>query len=434
MLSASETDRTTVEARPRAEAEQLLEDNLQLKRHKLEEASTCDGVVKLIKRYDRDRHATLEELNAGLAGIISRRKKLRRESHIRDDWEAEVVALQAQVHADGPRYKRLRNIKQKIAADLERDKQQVKQRQAPVGETTAPRPPHSVSVTPLELEFWDNGKVDANDTSLADLKALELGDQTKEAITHLRVLKKGRRELQKNTKRPANYWSRAYREIAGRGHKVLFFLCERLNIHVIDPPLEDAAAEDTKVRRHDFVTTVRSHDAKHGDVVFESECKAAFRYFPRVGATWKATEPPVAKALRESEINEDVHATRPGLAKILRMCTYISAFNLKKVKNGEKCVMRYVDEKKVSLCPRNDENVCIRDRDGNAVLRLLRWKGEAEEVNQVATQLAKFEDADDLGIDKYVGERARRAASYSTSTRPSCDSLVACPSFDGPSS
>ena len=143
MLSASETDRTTVEARPRAEAEQLLEDNLQLKRHKLEEASTCDGVVKLIKRYDRDRHATLEELNAGLAGIISRRKKLRRESHIRDDWEAEVVALQAQVHADGPRYKRLRNIKQKIAADLERDKQQVKQRQAPVGETTAPRPPHT---------------------------------------------------------------------------------------------------------------------------------------------------------------------------------------------------------------------------------------------------------------------------------------------------
>ena len=96
MLSASETDRTTVEARPRAEAEQLLEDNLQLKRHKLEEARTCDGVVKLIKRYDRDRHATLDELNAGLEGIISRRKKLRRESHIRDDWEAEVVALQAQ--------------------------------------------------------------------------------------------------------------------------------------------------------------------------------------------------------------------------------------------------------------------------------------------------------------------------------------------------
>ena len=29
------------------------------------------------------------------------------------------MALQAQVHADGPRYKRLRNIKQKIAADLE---------------------------------------------------------------------------------------------------------------------------------------------------------------------------------------------------------------------------------------------------------------------------------------------------------------------------
>ena len=139
MLSASETDRTTVEARRlRAEVEQLLEDNLQLKRHKLEEASTCDGVVKLITRYDRDRHATLDELNAGLAGIISRRTKLRRESRIRDEWEAEVVALQAQVHADGPRYKRLRNIKQKIAADLERDKQQVKQRQAPVGETTAP--------------------------------------------------------------------------------------------------------------------------------------------------------------------------------------------------------------------------------------------------------------------------------------------------------
>ena len=180
-------------------------------------------------------------------------------------------------------------------------------------------------------------------------------------------------------------------QIVGRGHKALFFLCERLNIHVIDPPLEDAAAEDTKVRRQDFVTTVRSHDAKHGDVVFESECKAAFRYFPRVGATWKATEPPVAKALRESEINEDVHATRPGLAKILRMCTYISAFNLNKVKNDEKCVMRYVDEKEVSLCPRNDENVCVCDLDGNAVLRLLRWKGEAEEVNQVATQLAKFE-------------------------------------------
>ena len=90
MLSASETDRTTVEARPRAEAEQLLEDNLQLKRHKLEEASTCDGVVKLIKRYDRDRHATLDELNAGLAGIISRRTKLRRESRIRDAWEAEA--------------------------------------------------------------------------------------------------------------------------------------------------------------------------------------------------------------------------------------------------------------------------------------------------------------------------------------------------------
>ena len=151
MLSASETDRTTVEARRlRAEVEQLLEDNLQLKRHKLEEASTCDGVVKLIKRYDRDRHATLDELNAGLAGIISRRTKLRRESRIRDEWEAEVVALQAQVHADGPRYKRLRNIKQKIAADLERDKQQVKLRQAPVDETTAPRPPHSVSVTPCD--------------------------------------------------------------------------------------------------------------------------------------------------------------------------------------------------------------------------------------------------------------------------------------------
>ena len=197
MLSASETDRTTVEARPRAEVEQLLEDNLQLKRHKLEEASTCDGVVKLIKRYDRDRHATLDELNAGLEGIISRRKKLRRESHIRDDWEAEVVALQAQVHADGPRYKRLRNIKQKIAADLERDKQQVKLRQAPVDETTAPRPPHSVSVTPLELKFWENGKVDAKDTSLADLKALELGDHPKEAITRLRGLKKGRRELKR---------------------------------------------------------------------------------------------------------------------------------------------------------------------------------------------------------------------------------------------
>ena len=260
MLSASETDRTTVEARPRAEAEQLLEDNLQLKRHKLEEASTCDGVVKLIKRYDRDRHATLEELNAGLAGIISRRKKLRRESHIRDDWEAEVVALQAQVHADEPMYKRLRTIKKKIVGDLEREKQRAKQRWASVDETTAPRPPHSVSVTPLELEFWDNGKVDANDTSLADLKALELGDQTKEAITRLRGLKKGRRELQKNSKQPANYWSRAYREIVGRGHKVLFFLCERLNIHVIDPPLEDAAAEDTKVRRLDFVTTVHSHD------------------------------------------------------------------------------------------------------------------------------------------------------------------------------
>ena len=92
LLSASETDRTTVEARLRAEVEQLLEDNLQLKRHKLEEASTCDGVVKLIKRYDRDRHATLDELNAGLAGIISRRTKLRRESRIRDAWEAEVVA------------------------------------------------------------------------------------------------------------------------------------------------------------------------------------------------------------------------------------------------------------------------------------------------------------------------------------------------------
>ena len=61
MLSASETDRTTVEARPRAEAEQLLEDNLQLKRHKLEEASTCDGVVKLIKRYDRDRHGVPQQ-------------------------------------------------------------------------------------------------------------------------------------------------------------------------------------------------------------------------------------------------------------------------------------------------------------------------------------------------------------------------------------
>ena len=195
MLSASETDRTTVEARLRAEVEQLLEDNLQLKRHKLEEARTCDGVVKLIKRYDRDRHATLEELNAGLAGIISRRTKLRRESRIRDEWEAEVVALQAQVHADGPRYKRLRNIKQKIAADLERDKQQVKLRQAPVDETTAPRPPHSVSVTPLELKFWENGKVDAKDTSLADLKALELGDHPKEAITRLRGLKKGRREF-----------------------------------------------------------------------------------------------------------------------------------------------------------------------------------------------------------------------------------------------
>ena len=386
MLSASETDRTTVEARLRAEVEQLLEDNLQLKRHKLEEASTCDGVVKLIKRYDRDRHATLDELNAGLAGIISRRTKLRRESRIRDEWEAEVVALQAQVHADGPRYKRLRNIKQKIAADLERDKQQVKLRQAPVDETTAPRPPHSVSVTPLELKFWENGKVDAKDTSLADLKALELGDHPKEAITHLRGLKKGRRELQTKFKREANYWSRACREIAGRGHKVLLSLYERLNIHVIDPPLEDAAAEETKVRRLDFVTTVHSHDAKHGDVVFESECEEAFRNYPLVPATWKSTEPPVAKALRESEINQDVHATRPGLAKILRMCTYMSAFNKKKVKKGEKCVMRYVDEKKVSLCPRNDENVCLRDRDGNAVLRLLRWKGEAEEVNQVGAR------------------------------------------------
>ena len=67
----------------------------------------------------------------------------------------------------------------------------------------------------------------------------------------------------------------------------------------------------------------------------------------------------MAKALRESEINQDVHATRPGLAKILRMCTYMSAFNKKKVKKGEKCVMRYVDEKKVSLCPRNDEDVCV---------------------------------------------------------------------------
>jgi hypothetical protein len=48
------------------------------------------------------------------------------------------------------------------------------------------------------------------------------------------------------------------------------------------------------------------------------------------------------------------------------------------------------------------------------VLRLLRWKGEAaEEVNQVATQLAKFKDADDLEIEKHVAERARRAASYS---------------------
>ena len=280
MLSASETDRTTVEARLRAEVEQLLEDNLQLKRHKLEEASTCDGVVKLIKRYDRDRHATLDELNAGLAGIISRRTKLRRESRIRDAWEAEVVALQAQVHADGPRYKRLRNIKQKIAADLERDKQQVKLRQAPVDETTAPRPPHSVSVTPLELKFWENGKVDAKDTSLADLKALELGDHPKEAITHLRGLKKGRRELQTKFKREANYWSRACREIAGRGHKVLLSLYERLNIHVIDPPLEDAAAEDTKVRRLDFVTTVRKGAAVFVVNLWEKEVQVDGEPYP----------------------------------------------------------------------------------------------------------------------------------------------------------
>ena len=108
-----------------AQVEKLRAENSQLKRHKLDEASTCNGVVELIKRYDRDGHATIDELNAGLAGIISRRKKLRRESRIRDDWEAEVVALQAQVHADGPRYKRLRNIKQKIEADLARAEQRL---------------------------------------------------------------------------------------------------------------------------------------------------------------------------------------------------------------------------------------------------------------------------------------------------------------------
>ena len=108
-----------------AQVEKLRAENSQLKRHKLDEASTCNGVVELIKRYDRDGHATIDELNAGLAGIISRRKKLRCESRIRDDWEAEVVALQAQVHADGPRYKRLRNIKQKIEADLARAEQRL---------------------------------------------------------------------------------------------------------------------------------------------------------------------------------------------------------------------------------------------------------------------------------------------------------------------
>ena len=108
-----------------AQVEKLRAENSQLKRHKLDEASTCNGVVELIKRYDRDGHATIDELNAGLAGIISRRKKLRRESRIRDDWEAEVVALQAQVHADEPRYKRLRTIKRKIEADLARAEQRL---------------------------------------------------------------------------------------------------------------------------------------------------------------------------------------------------------------------------------------------------------------------------------------------------------------------
>ena len=63
-----------------AQVEKLRAENSQLKRSKLDEASTCNGVVELIKRYDRDGHARIDELDAAFKGIRLRRKKLKRKS------------------------------------------------------------------------------------------------------------------------------------------------------------------------------------------------------------------------------------------------------------------------------------------------------------------------------------------------------------------
>ena len=106
-----------------AQVEKLRAENSQLKRSKLDEASTCNGVVELIKRYDRDGHARIDELDAAFKGIRLRRKKLKRKKRFRDGCEPEIVALQAQVDAEVPRCKRLRSIKSKVEADLVRAEQ-----------------------------------------------------------------------------------------------------------------------------------------------------------------------------------------------------------------------------------------------------------------------------------------------------------------------
>ena len=106
-----------------AQVEKLRAENSQLKRSKLDEASTCNGVVELIKRYDRDGHARIDELDAAFKGIRLRRKKLKRKKRFRDGCDPEIVALQAQVDAEVPRCKRLRSIKKKVEADLARAEQ-----------------------------------------------------------------------------------------------------------------------------------------------------------------------------------------------------------------------------------------------------------------------------------------------------------------------
>ncbi len=106
-----------------AQVEKLRAENSQLKRSKLDEASTCNGVVELIKRYDRDGHARIDELDAAFKGIRLRRKKLKRKKRFRDGCAPEIVALQAQVDAEVPRCKRLRSIKSKVEADLARAEQ-----------------------------------------------------------------------------------------------------------------------------------------------------------------------------------------------------------------------------------------------------------------------------------------------------------------------